>query len=94
MKTSDGQRQPGTSSDCQRQCSSWWLFIAGCVGNQAAVYDRFDAVVLLSAPLDVILDRVADRTNPLGSTAEAGKRMPTTYPRSSRCCAQAQITRS
>ena len=28
------------------------LFIAGCVTNQGAVYDRVDAVVLLSAPLD------------------------------------------
>ncbi|HZE18194.1 MAG TPA: AAA family ATPase, partial [Mycobacterium sp.] len=27
-----------------------WLFISGCVANQGAVYDRFDAVVLLSAP--------------------------------------------
>ena len=34
------------------------------------VYDRFDAVVLLSAPVDVILDRVANRANPFGSTAE------------------------
>jgi shikimate kinase len=47
-----------------------WLFIAGCVANQGAVYDRFDAVVLLSAPVDVILDRVADRANPFGSRAE------------------------
>ncbi len=47
-----------------------WLFIAGCVANQGAVYDRFDAVVLLSAPVDVILDRVADRANPFGSTVE------------------------
>jgi shikimate kinase len=47
-----------------------WLFIAGCVANQGAVYDRFDAVVLLSAPVDVILDRVANRANPFGSTAE------------------------
>lgn len=46
------------------------LFIAGCVANQGAVYDRFDAVVLLSAPVEVILDRVADRTNPFGSRAE------------------------
>lgn len=46
------------------------LFIAGCVANQGLVYDRFDAVVLLSAPADVILDRVADRANPFGSTAE------------------------
>jgi hypothetical protein len=47
-----------------------WLFIAGCVANQGAVYDSFDAVVLLSAPVDVILDRVADRANPFGSRAE------------------------
>lgn len=47
-----------------------WLFIAGCVANQGAVYDHFDAVVLLSAPVDVILERVADRVNPFGSTAD------------------------
>lgn len=47
-----------------------WLSIAGCVANQGAVYDRFDAVVLLSAPVEVILDRVAHRANPFGSTAE------------------------
>lgn len=46
-----------------------WLFIGGCVANQGAVYDRIDAVVLLSAPVDVILDRVADRANPFGSMA-------------------------
>ena len=40
------------------------------MANQGAVYDRFEAVVLLSAPVDVILDRVADRANPFGSTAE------------------------
>ena len=47
-----------------------WLFVAGCVANQGALYDRFDAVVLLSAPVDVILARVADRANPFGSTPE------------------------
>lgn len=47
-----------------------WLFIAGCVANQGAVYDRFDAVVLLSAPVDIILDRVGGRANPFGSTAQ------------------------
>ncbi len=47
-----------------------WLFIAGCVANQRALYDRFDAVVLLSAPVDVLLERVADRANPFGSTSE------------------------
>ena len=32
------------------------------MSNQGKFYDRFDAVVLLSAPLDVILERVANRT--------------------------------
>jgi dephospho-CoA kinase len=30
--------------------------------NQGRFYDRFDAVVLLSAPAEVILDRIARRT--------------------------------
>jgi dephospho-CoA kinase len=38
------------------------LFISGCVANQGKFYERFDAVVLLSAPGDVILERVAGRT--------------------------------
>ncbi|MGH3781502.1 MAG: hypothetical protein ACRDRO_12965 [Pseudonocardiaceae bacterium] len=38
------------------------------MANQGAFYDHFDAIVLLSAPVDVILARVADRTNPFGST--------------------------
>ena len=37
------------------------LFVAGCVANQRRFYPRFDAVVLLSAPLDVILERVGTR---------------------------------
>jgi AAA domain len=45
------------------------LFIAGCVANQGALYDRLDAVVLFSAPVDLILARVSDRANPFGSTA-------------------------
>jgi hypothetical protein len=40
------------------------------VANQGAVYDHFDAVVLLSAPIDVILARVVDRANPFGSRPE------------------------
>ena len=47
-----------------------WLFISGCVANQGALYDRFDAVVLLSAPVEVILARVVDRSNPFGSRPE------------------------
>lgn len=45
------------------------LFVQGCVRNQAKFYERFDAVVLLSAPVDVILDRIAGRTtNSYGKT--------------------------
>jgi shikimate kinase len=45
------------------------LLVQGCVSNQSKFYDRFDAVVLLSAPADVILDRIARRTtNNYGKT--------------------------
>ncbi len=43
------------------------LFLSGCVANQGTFYPRFDAVVLLSAPADVILERIATReTNRFG----------------------------
>jgi dephospho-CoA kinase len=43
------------------------LFISGCVENQGLFYPRFDAVVLLTAPLEVLLARVITRTtNPYG----------------------------
>ena len=38
------------------------LFVQGCVRNQGRFYGRFDAVVLLSAPAPVVLDRIASRT--------------------------------
>jgi dephospho-CoA kinase len=45
------------------------LFLAGCVANQGRFYERFDAVVVLSAPAEVILERVAVReTNEFGKT--------------------------
>jgi broad-specificity NMP kinase len=37
------------------------LFVSGCVSNQGKFYPRFDAVVLLTAPANVILERVARR---------------------------------
>ena len=47
------------------------LFVAGCKSNQGDFYPLFDQIVLLSAPADVILARVAARTtNPYGKTAE------------------------
>jgi hypothetical protein len=33
-----------------------WLFVAGCASNQGSFYDRFDAVVLLSVPREVMTD--------------------------------------
>jgi dephospho-CoA kinase len=45
------------------------LFVVGTVANQGRFYPRFDAVVLLSAPVEVILERVATReSNPFGKT--------------------------
>jgi AAA domain len=38
------------------------LFVSGCVANQGTFFPRFDAVVLLSAPGDVVLERIAVRT--------------------------------
>jgi dephospho-CoA kinase len=52
------------------------LFISGCVSNQGKFYPRFDAVVLLSAPADVIVERVTTRdTNDFGKTAEQRARI-------------------
>ena len=46
------------------------VVVAGTVDNQRDFYDRFDHVVLLSAPLDVLIERVSSRTtNPYGRTA-------------------------
>ncbi|MBO3752187.1 AAA family ATPase [Streptosporangiaceae bacterium NEAU-GS5] len=47
------------------------VIVSGTVDNQRRFYDRFDHVVLLSAPLGVLLDRVARRSgNPYGKTAK------------------------
>jgi shikimate kinase len=47
------------------------LYVSGTVSNQGRFYPRFDAVVLLSAPADVLLSRVQNRTtNTYGKTAK------------------------
>jgi len=52
------------------------LFVSGCVANQGTFYPRFDAVVLLSAPADVILERVATReTNDFGKSDDERERI-------------------
>lgn len=46
------------------------VVVSGTVANQGRFYGRFEHVVLLSAPLDVLLDRVAKRSaNPYGKSA-------------------------
>ena len=43
------------------------LFVSGCSSNQTKFYKFFDHIVLFSAPLEVMLERVAQRTsNPYG----------------------------
>jgi broad-specificity NMP kinase len=47
------------------------LYVSGTASNQGRFYPRFDAVVLLSAPVDVLLHRIEARTtNHYGKTAE------------------------
>ncbi len=47
------------------------LFVSGTVSNQGRFYPDFDAVVLLSAPAEVLLARIESRTtNDYGKTAE------------------------
>jgi hypothetical protein len=47
------------------------LYVSGTVSNQARFYSRFDAVVLLSAPVDVLLRRIETRaTNDYGKAAD------------------------
>ncbi len=45
------------------------LVVSGTVENQVRFYGRFEHIVLLSAPLEVLLQRVTERTNnPYGKT--------------------------
>ena len=47
------------------------LYVSGAVSNQGRFYPRFDAVVLLSAPAEVLLRRIATRTtNDYGKSDE------------------------
>jgi shikimate kinase len=47
------------------------VVISGTVENQGKFYDRLDHVVLLTAPLNILIERVSRRTNnPYGQTPE------------------------
>ena len=47
------------------------LYVSGTVSNQGRFYSRFDAVVLLRAPAEVLLSRIATReTNDYGKSSQ------------------------
>lgn len=47
------------------------LFVSGCAPNQRKFYSRFDCVIVLTAPPEVIVERLATRTNnPYGQRPE------------------------
>jgi dephospho-CoA kinase len=47
------------------------VVVSGTVENQGRFYDRFEHIVLISAPLHVLAERVSRRTdNPYGKTKE------------------------
>jgi dephospho-CoA kinase len=52
------------------------LFVAGCEENQAQFHAQFDRIVLLSAPLETLVERLANRTsNPYGKAPEELRRV-------------------
>ena len=70
----DGWQSPGGGWDEERMArllaSTGQVVVSGTVENHGRFYDRFEHVVLLSAPLDVLLSRVSSRqNNPYGRTA-------------------------
>jgi shikimate kinase len=58
-------------SELLARAPSMTRFLSGTVSNQGRFYPQFDAVVLLSAPAEVLLERIAGRTtNSYGKTPE------------------------
>ena len=52
------------------------LFVAGCEENQAQFHPRFDHIILLSAPAEVLVERLGTRTsNSFGKTPEELRRI-------------------
>lgn len=51
------------------------LFVAGCEENQVKFHDQFDHIVLLSAPLETMVERLATRTtNSFGRSPDEFRR--------------------
>lgn len=71
------------------------LFFGGCASNQGKFRHRFDHIVLLSAPLDVMFERLRTRTNnSLASGMTNAIALSMTAPTSSRFCAPHRVLRS
>jgi shikimate kinase len=81
----DGYRTVDTDDDGWHRFDGGWdgprmdallaahvtLAVSGTADNQGRFYDRFEHVVYLYAPVDVLLGRAAHRsTNPYGASAE------------------------
>ena len=71
----DGWMLSGSVRDEQRMSdlldAYGHVVVSGAVENQRRFYDRFEHVVLLSAPVDVMIERIMTRTNnPYGRSAE------------------------
>src|SRR5262245_43913870 len=73
VQRAEGERQVGQDGECMwheehvQQLLSTEdaevLFVSGTVRNQGKFYPQFDHVILLSAPVPVIVERLATRTN-------------------------------
>ena len=51
------------------------MFVAGCEENQGKFYPQFDLIVLLSAPLETLVERLATRSsNSYGKRSEEFRR--------------------
>lgn len=51
------------------------LFVAGCEENQVKFHSQFDHIILLSAPVEVLTQRLATRiNNSFGKSAEESRR--------------------
>lgn len=47
------------------------LFVSGCAENMSRFYSQFDHIILLTAPAEVVIERLASRTtNPYGKRPE------------------------
>lgn len=71
------------------------LYVSGTVSNQGRFYSRFDEIVLLSAPAEVLLGRIEARTtNPYGKTPEQRDLVLRDLAESNHCYAEPARSRS